>query len=61
MAIGVAEKEGLLNVQDPVSRYLPRFKEGPASDLTIEHVLQMRSAARRIVDSAPAESPDKTS
>lgn len=44
MAIGVAEKEGLLNVQDPVSRYLPRFNEGPASDLTIEHVLQMRSA-----------------
>ena len=26
MAIGVAEKEGLLNVQDPVSRYLPRFQ-----------------------------------
>jgi CubicO group peptidase (beta-lactamase class C family) len=43
MAIGVAETDGLLSVQDRVSKYLPRFSEGPAADLTIEHVLQMRS------------------
>ncbi len=43
MAIGAAEKEGLLSVQDPVSAYLPRFAEGPSADLTIEQVLQMRS------------------
>lgn len=43
MAIGVAEMDGLLSVNDPVSKYLPRFGEGPAAALTIEHVLQMRS------------------
>jgi CubicO group peptidase (beta-lactamase class C family) len=43
MAIGVAEKEGLLDVNDRVSQYLPRFADGPSSGLTIEQVLQMRS------------------
>lgn len=43
MAIGVAEKDGLLSVQDKVSQYLPRFGSGPSADLTIEQVLQMRS------------------
>lgn len=43
MAIGAAEKEGLLDVTEPVSRYLPRFTDGLASALTIEQVLQMRS------------------
>jgi CubicO group peptidase (beta-lactamase class C family) len=43
MAIGVAEMDGLLSVKDRVSKYLPRFSKGPAADLTIEHVLQMRS------------------
>ena len=43
LAIGAAEKEGLLSVHDRVSKYLPRFSEGPAAELTIEQVLQMRS------------------
>lgn len=43
MAIGVAEKDGLLSVGDKVSRYLPRFGSGPSADLTIEQVLQMRT------------------
>lgn len=43
MAIGVAEMDGLLSTDDLVSKYLPRFSEGPAASLTIEHVLQMRS------------------
>lgn len=44
LAIGAAELDGLLSVGDPVSKYLPRFSEGPAAELTIEHVLQMRSS-----------------
>lgn len=43
MAVGAAEKEGLLKVSDPVSQYLPRFSEGADAALTIEHVLQMRT------------------
>jgi len=43
LAIGVAEMDGLLAVTDRVSKYLPRFGKGAAADLTIEHVLQMRS------------------
>lgn len=43
LAVGVAEREGLLSVEDRVSKYLPRFANGPAADLTIEQVLQMRS------------------
>lgn len=43
LAIGVAVTDGLLAVEDPVSKYLPRFAEGPGADLTVEHVLQMRS------------------
>ena len=43
LAIGAAEKEGLLSVHDRVSKYLPRFSQGPAAELTIEQVLQMRS------------------
>ena len=43
LAIGAAEQEGLLSVKDPVSKYLPRYSEGSNADLTVEHVLQMRS------------------
>ena len=43
MAIGAAEKEGLLSVEDKVSDYLPRFAQGTSAELTIEQVLQMRS------------------
>lgn len=43
LAIGVAVTDGLIAVDDPVSKYLPRFAEGPGADLTVEHVLQMRS------------------
>lgn len=43
LAIGAAEQEGKLSVFDRVSKYLPRYAEGSNADLTIEHVLQMRS------------------
>lgn len=43
LAIGAAEQEGLLSVTDPVAKHLPRFGKGRNADLTIEHVLQMRS------------------
>ena len=43
LAVGAAVTDGLLSVDDPVSRYLPRFREGPGADLTVKHVLQMRS------------------
>ena len=43
LAIGAAVQQGLISVQDPVSRYLPRFGEGPGADLTVHQVLQMRS------------------
>ena len=43
LAIGAAVKDSLLSVDDPVSKYLPRFKSGPGASLTIRHLLQMRS------------------
>jgi len=43
MAIGEAESQGLLDVEDKVSKYLPRFSEGSSNNLTIKHLLQMRS------------------
>lgn len=43
LAIGAAITDGLLSVDDPVSKFLPRFAEGPGADLTVEQLLQMRS------------------
>lgn len=43
LAVGFAAEEGLIDVKEPISTYLPRFKEEYAKDLLVEHVLQMRS------------------
>ena len=43
LAIGAAVTDSLLSVDDPVSKFLPRFSEGPGAALTVEHLLQMRS------------------
>lgn len=43
LAVGFAVEEGLIDVKKPLSTYLPRFNEGHAKDLLVEHVLQMRS------------------
>ena len=52
---------------DPCSKYLPRFSEGPAADLTIEQVLQMRigipygRATRTLSGSCPSAHMETTS
>ena len=43
MAIGLAVDDGLIDIHAPISEYLPRFSEGLASTMTVEHVLQMRT------------------
>lgn len=44
LAIGAAVTDGLLSVDDPVSKFLPRFDDdGPGAELTVKHLLQMRS------------------
>ncbi|MGB1031346.1 MAG: serine hydrolase domain-containing protein [Flavobacteriales bacterium] len=43
MAVGKAQEEGLLSVDDKVSKYLERYSEGENNNLTIKHLLQMRS------------------
>lgn len=43
MVIGQAQSQGLLSVEDKVSKYLLRFSEGADAELTIEQLLQMRS------------------
>lgn len=42
--VGIALKEGLIkNVDEPVSNYLPEFREGNKSKITIKHLLTMSS------------------
>lgn len=43
LAVGTASDRGLLNVDDPVAKYLPRFNEGTSAKLTLRQLLQMRS------------------
>lgn len=43
LAVGFAVDEGLIDVEAPLSTYIPRFKEEYAKDLLVKHVLQMRS------------------
>lgn len=43
LAVGMAIDSGYVELNAPVYRYLPRFQEGPGRDLTVEHLLQMRS------------------
>ena len=43
LAIGLAADQGLLDVQDPVEQYLPRFAGDVGRGLTIQELLQMRS------------------
>ena len=41
--IGVAQDEKLLNIKDPVSKYLPDFSDGLNAELTIRDLLTMSS------------------
>lgn len=42
--VGIALKEGLIkNVDEPVSNYLPEFREGGKAKITIKHLLTMSS------------------
>lgn len=44
MLIGAAIRDGYIeSVNDPVSRYVPRFQGTPYGDVTVENVLQMAS------------------
>lgn len=43
MAIGAAVDRGAVAIDEPVATYLPRFNEGESKQMTVRHVLQMRS------------------
>ncbi len=43
IAVGKAVDDGLIDVKAPLSDYIPRFKDGLGSTITVEHVLQMRT------------------
>ena len=43
LVVGMAEGSGSLATQDAVGEHIPRFSEGVAQELTVEHLLQMRS------------------
>ena len=43
MAIGTAVDDGLIDINAPLSDYIPRFKDGLGSTIRVEHVLQMRT------------------
>lgn len=43
MAVGLAVKEGLVNVEDEIGTYIPRFGGDAGKGLTVEEVLQMRT------------------
>ena len=37
--VGIAERDGLLSVTDPVARYVPEWEGTPSAGVTIEHLL----------------------
>lgn len=43
LAVGLAVAEGLVNVDDELGQYLPRFAGDAGKGLTVEEVLQMRT------------------
>jgi CubicO group peptidase (beta-lactamase class C family) len=44
LLIGIALKEGLIkSVDEPVANYIPEFREGDKSNITIKHLLTMSS------------------
>lgn len=44
MLVGIAIQEGKIkSIDEPVSNYLPEFKEGEKAKITIKHLLQMAS------------------
>lgn len=44
--VGIAIKDGLLSLADPLSKFLPSFKEGTKAQITIQHLLQMSSGLK---------------
>ena len=43
MAVGKAVDDVLIDVKEPLSKYIPRFADGLGATITVEHVLQMRT------------------
>ena len=43
LAVGAAHDQGLIDPEDFVYEYLPRFNEGQSKKLKVKHLLQMRS------------------
>ncbi len=41
--VGIASDQGLLSIDDPVGKYIPKFNEGWNSKLKIRHLLEMSS------------------
>src|SRR5204862_366716 len=41
--VGVAVRDGLINLDDPVGKYIPEFNEGDNNKLKIRHLLTMTS------------------
>ena len=44
--VGIAERDGLLSVTDPVARYVPEWAGTPSAEVTIEHLLANVSGRR---------------
>lgn len=45
LLVGIAEQEGKIDdLDDPVGHYLPSFKEGKKSEITLRHLLTMSAA-----------------
>ncbi len=45
-AFGVAVQEGLININDPVDKYVPAFKKSAYSGVTVRNVLNMSSGVK---------------
>lgn len=43
---GIALKDGLISLDDPVARYLPSFQQPPKDQITIRHLLQMSAGLK---------------
>lgn len=46
--IGIAIKEGLIQIDDPVAKYVPSFQTSLKDQITIRHLLQMSSGLKWI-------------
>jgi CubicO group peptidase (beta-lactamase class C family) len=54
--VGIAQDEGLLDIDDPASVYIPQWAGTPSADVTIRHLLSMTSGRRPVAPIDPQES-----